>query len=143
MIYSVHPVVNLKRPNTQIIPVFILSIHPSIYHVTSPSPSPNRMTPCFLLSANHLSIHTFIFALLAALPTLTVGTTLSILNAQQNIVNSLKLLCSEYGTPKHAASRVLPRCGTSCAIVYRLLQFSLVSTVLTDALSTDREFGAR
>ena len=33
----------------------------------------------------------------------------SILKAEQNIVNSLKELCSEYGTPKHDARLVLPR----------------------------------
>jgi hypothetical protein len=86
------------------------------HHLTSPSSSPILIIPFFLLSPNHLSIQLFIFALLAALPTFTVGTTFSILSAQINIVNSLKLLCSLYGTPKQDASLVLPRCGTRSAI---------------------------
>lgn len=87
------------------------------YHRTSPSLSPNFIQPFFLRSANHRSIQAFIFALPAALPTLTVGITFSILKAHTNIVSSRKLLCSLYGTPKHDASRVLPRWGTSSAIV--------------------------
>lgn len=74
-------------------------------------------SPVFLLSANHLSTHFFIVSLLFALPTLTVGITFSILSAQQNIVSSLKLECSEYGTPKQLAFFVLPLCGTSSLIV--------------------------
>lgn len=80
-------------------------------------------SPVFLLSANHLSTHFFIVSLLFALPTLTVGITFSILNAQQNIVNSLKLECSEYGTPKQLAFFVLPLCGTNSLIVYVDFQF--------------------
>src|SRR5271156_2937205 len=79
------------------------------YHLTSPAPSPSVITPFFFRSLIHRSIHAFILALLAPLPTLTVGIIFSIRSAQQNIVSSLKLLCSEYGTPKHDASCVLPR----------------------------------
>lgn len=86
------------------------------HHLTSPGPSPILMTPFFLLSASHLSIQLFIFARPGALPTLTVGMIFSMFSAQQNIVNSRKLLCSEYGTPKQLASFVLPLCGTSSLI---------------------------
>jgi hypothetical protein len=107
------------------------------YHLTSPFPSPSFIMPFFFRSLIQRSIHTFILALLAALPTLTVGMIFSIRSAQQNIVSSLKLLCSEYGTPKHDASRVLPRWGTSSAMVYRLFQLSLMSTVCIAGLSTN------
>jgi hypothetical protein len=97
------------------------SYHP--YHRTSPSPSPIFKQPFFLLSASHRSIHVFILALVAALPTLTVGTIFSILKEQTNNVSSRKLECSLYGTPKQDASRVLPRCGTRSCRVYVDLQF--------------------
>jgi hypothetical protein len=70
-------------------------LHTLLYHLTSPSPLPILRCPFFLLSASHLSIHTFILLLLAALPTLTVGTIFSILSAHTNIVSSLNELCSE------------------------------------------------
>ncbi len=107
------------------------------YHLTSPAPSPSFIKPFFFLSVIQRSIHDFILVLLAALPTLTVGMIFSIRSAQQNMVSSLKLLCSEYGTPKQDASRVLPRWGTSSAIAYLLFQLSLMSTVCTCGLSTN------
>lgn len=68
-------------------------------------------SPPFLRSAIHLSTHAFMRRLDTSLPTLTVGTTLSIRSAMTNMASSRKLLCSLYGTPKHMASRVLPRWG--------------------------------
>ncbi|KZL81313.1 hypothetical protein CI238_00444, partial [Colletotrichum incanum] len=76
------------------------------------SPSRGRISPPFLLSANHLSIQPFILFLDTSLPTLTVGTTFSMCSDMTNIASSRKLLCSLYGTPKHMASLVLPRCAT-------------------------------
>lgn len=102
-----------------------------------------RNNPFFFLSIAHFSHQAFIFSLLFALPTLTVGMILSIRSAQQNIVNSLKLLCSLYGTPKQFASLVLPLCGTSSAIEYRDFQFSLCKTVCTEGDSVKRLFGGR
>lgn len=67
--------------------------------------------PFFFFSASHRSIQTFIWSRLFWLPTFTVGMTRPIRKAQQNMVNSRNELCSLYGTPKHALSRVLPRCG--------------------------------
>jgi hypothetical protein len=75
-------------------------------------PGGNSQTPFFFLSCAHRSHHPFILSLPFAFPTLTVGITLSILSAQQKTVNSLKELCSEYGTPKQLARLVHPRCGT-------------------------------
>lgn len=49
----------------------------------------------FRLSAAHFSIHVLIFALLAALPTFTVGTIFPIRSPHANSVSSRKLLCSE------------------------------------------------
>jgi hypothetical protein len=90
-----------------------------------------------LLSAVHRSIQLFIFALVAADPTLTVGTTFSIRSAQTNIVSSLNELCSEYGTPKQDASRVEPRCGTSSAIEYKDFQFWLCRMVWMEGESVN------
>jgi hypothetical protein len=91
-----------------------IELHSYPYPYQSPLTS---TTPAllFLLSAAHFSIQALILVLLAALPTFTVGTIFPIRSPHANSVSSLKLLCSEYGTPKHAARRVLPRCGTRSA----------------------------
>ena len=73
------------------------------YHFPPPSPSSSPFDilnkPFFFLSVAQRSHHAFIFSLLFALPTFTVGMIRSILSPQQNIVSSRKLLCSLYGTP--------------------------------------------
>src|SRR5690348_6007207 len=81
---------------------------PSSQHHPS-SPSLNK--PFFFFSSAHFPHQPFMRSRLFADPTLTVGMILSILSAQQNMVSSRKLLCSEYGTPKQLARLVLPRCG--------------------------------
>jgi hypothetical protein len=59
-------------------------------------------------------------------------------NPHENSVSSRKLLCSEYGTPKHAARRPLPRCGTRSAAAKDERQCGDVRIVLMDGLaSTD------
>ena len=95
--------------------ILVLNVHVplSAYHAPLAASVPSFLTtlnnPLFFCSCAHLSTHAFIFCLLFALPIFTVGMTFSILNADTNIVNSLKLECSEYGIPKHAARDVLPR----------------------------------
>ena len=70
------------------------------------------------------------------LPTLTVGMIFSTLNAVQNIVNSLKLECSEYGTPKHLALFVDPRWGERSFIEY--VDFQDVEYKMLETLGVSR-----
>ena len=73
-----------------------------------------------------------------ALPTFTVGTILAMRRPHANSVSSRKLLCSEYGTAKHAASRELPRWGARSAAEKDERQCGDVRIVLMDGLaSTD------
>ncbi|PNY26579.1 hypothetical protein TCAP_03490 [Tolypocladium capitatum] len=97
----------------------------SVLLSSSSWPSINGRTkpPC-LLSAVHLSIQPLILFLDCSLPTLTVGITRSILKHIMNMASSRKLLCSEYGTPKHMASLVLPLCATKSLHANLVLQLS-------------------
>ena len=88
-----------RSPGTKMpsVPKTSTSIHPPPPHGKHHQllcPSSTLNSPFFFRSIAHFSHHPFILSLLFELPTFTVGITLSIRNAQQNIVSSLKLLCS-------------------------------------------------
>lgn len=105
-------------------PVPDLSSHNDVF-ASSGSSSPStkgRAGPPRLRSDDHRSSHAFILFLDCSLPMFTVGMTFSILKLMINMVSSRKLLCSEYGTPKHMASLVLPRCATKSLYANLVLQ---------------------
>src|SRR5947207_4467591 len=80
----------------------LLCRHDYTPYLNAPSPLPHPSAPASTLkspflffSTSHFSIQAFIFSRLLPLPTLTVGITRPIRNAQQNMVNSRNELCSE------------------------------------------------
>lgn len=116
-VYPVQPTLHSIPSVYEYVQVYFFIDNP-LYH-RSPS---TRYNPLFLFSASHRSTHAFIRSRLFRLPTFTVGITRPIRSAQQNIVNSRNELCSLYGTPKQALSRVLPRCGTRSRAVKGVFQ---------------------